>query len=680
MPRVHETAKLHLTLRGVNLTNVTKGWFGGTSSPIFKISAFSLGTSELWSVVVTSERIDQELNPLWPAIEASCQDLCGCDLDRPIQISVFDHDVKGGTMGSMGAFETTISALLRKKIDDLNNVDVSKLYTLEEAGKPVGMIAVMDIRIEEPPAETLKRGVQNIKLMSKFKNLTALDSPPSDDDKELDEGPRLDLKLRAVNLEPVPKGIIRGNGANPMYKVFGFQVGNENPFQVVFESETIDNDLNPKWIQTSISMDELCGGNRDLPIMISVYDKEGRKETLIGTCETTVADLMRKKVGEVDNVDASKIFKLKDGGKEKGILVTIEAKISGDDDAAGVPPKSQNSENKTPLRDDHGKSEKKGTRDKAASKDDRVKSEKKSSRDRSPPKDDYDKPEQTSSKDRSPPKDDLTKSSKYQSRKGNPSKPLDENSLLHITLEGVDLKNVEGWFGTADPFFQIEGLMKGFDDVLLWQNISRSEHKAENLNPKWEPMSVNLDLLCQLDLDKPIRICVFDWEESGKNQVMGHFTTTVNELLKGKASKIGDSWDLSKAFTTKSDDGEEFGKIIVVDVFTETPEPPKSARSKKDQDSFTVDDSSVLRLSLEGVNFKNVEGWLGMSDPMYQMETPMKGPDGTVLWQMVYRSEYIANELNPRWQPADVSINLLCQKDLDKPIRFCLYDWEDSGQ
>ncbi|CAB9504626.1 Copine-3 [Seminavis robusta] len=678
MPRVHESAKLHLTLRGVGLTNVNKGWFG-TSSPAFKISAMAIGASELWAAVETSERIDQNLDPEWPAITVGCEELCGGDTDRPIQIVVFDQDSKGNDIGSMGAFETSVSALLRKKVDDLNNVDVSKLFTLEEPGKgAVGKVVVMDAKIEEPPKETLKRGVASIKMMTKFKNLTELPPTPPDDDKELDKGPRLEFKLRGINIEPISKGMLRGSGANPMYKLLAFKMGSADPFEVVFESETIDNDLNPKWLQSSVSMEELCGGNKDLPIMVSVYDKEPTKETLIGTCETTVSDLVRKKVGETDSVDASMIFKLKDGGQDKGMLVVVEAQVldaGGNPALSPVPPRSGAKKVEAPPKDD-GKS-----RDKSPPKDDRKSSSRK---DESPPKDDKKssrkdesppRDRKSSSKDESPPKDDR----RGKSGKNSSSKSLNENSLLHLSLEGVDLANVEGWFGTSDPFFQIEALMKGFDGTTLWQNIARSEHIEENLNPKWEPVAVNIDLLCQLDLDKPIRIKFFDWEESGRHNPMGHFETTVNKLLGAIADEKGSSWDLSKAFIPKDEEGEEYGNIVVADAYIETPEVKSSRGKKSQQQSVSVDESSVLSLTLEGVDMANVEGWFGMSDPMYQIETPMKGPDGNVIWQMVHRSEYIEDSLNPRWDPADISVNLLCQLDLDKPIRFCLYDWEESG-
>ena len=262
-----------------------------------------------------------------------------------------------------------------------------------------------------------------------------------------------------------------------------------------------------------------------------------------------------------------------------------------------------------------------------------------------------------------------------------PSEALNEKSVLRLTLEGVDMANVEGFFGCSDPFFQIDASMKGFEGITLWQSIHRSEYIERNLNPKWSPVEVSIDLLCQLDLDRPIRISVYDWEKSGKHQPMGHFETTVGDVLQAKASKRKGQWDLSKAFPSLSDKGEVMGMIVVADAYTETPPIIKSKRkSRHSVVPDMVDQDSTLCLTLEGVDMKNVERWIGCSDPFFQVETPMKGPGGSIMWQHVHRSEHIDNNLNPRWKPAEINLDLLCQLDLDKPIRFSLFDWEASGR
>ena len=48
----------------------------------------------------------------------------------------------------------------------------------------------------------------------------------------------------------------------------------------------------------------------------------------------------------------------------------------------------------------------------------------------------------------------------------------------------------------------------------------------DDLSPKWEPATVDVNALCDGDLDRKVQIAVFDWESSGKHQGMGVFETT----------------------------------------------------------------------------------------------------------------------------------------------------------
>lgn len=68
--------------------------------------------------------------------------------------------------------------------------------------------------------------------------------------------------------------------------------------------------------------------------------------------------------------------------------------------------------------------------------------------------------------------------------------------------------------------------MDGPGAVSKWQTIHRSEHIKNDLNPKWEPVSVSLKLLCRRDLDRPIQVSIFGKKEDGKHQNMGSFETT----------------------------------------------------------------------------------------------------------------------------------------------------------
>ena len=643
MPKVHEAAILHLTLRGVNLTNVSKGWFGGTSSPAFKVSAFSLGTSDLWQAVKKSMPADQDLNPQGPAISVSCQELCGCDLDRPIQIAVFDQDKAGGNVGAMGAFETTVSALLKKKVDNLDSVDVSKLYTLREGGREVGMVAVVDVRVEEPeapnaapppiPAPAPAPVNPPAPSSAPIPHVTSLvpapsktpgkndgsrdrtdrsndrdrDSKSSSRSKPLNENTILYLQLEGVELANVEGWL---GCSDPFFQIDGPMNGFEGTtlWQNVHRSEHIPDSLNPKWGPVQINLDLLCQLDLDKKIRISVYDwEEENKHRPMGHVETTVNSILKSVASKQgDKWDLSKAFIAKLGEQDMGKLVVVDAYTD-------------------------------------------------------------------------------TPTPRFPRKSPVPSK-VDQNSIIRLTMEGVDMSNVEGWMGCSDPFFQVETPMKGVDSTIIWQQVHRSEHIENSLNPRWKPAEINLDLLCQLDLDKPLRISIFDWEESGRHNPMGHFVTSVNRLLRSKAERKGGKWDVTKAFITKSEDGEEFGKLVVVDVSVEDYGNDAKGRGgdkRNSQDNPkippTVDKYGALVLTLEGVDMANVEGWFGCSDPMFSVAHPVQAPDGTTSWTTIFQSEYKADNLNPRWEPAYLALEPLCQCDLDKPIRITLEDWEENG-
>lgn len=139
------------------------------------------------------------------------------------------------------------------------------------------------------------------------------------------------VTLKGANLVPVTRGFFGGSRTNPMFKLSAFQMGQAEPFYVVYESETVENNLNPVWKKSSTS--ESLFGDPELPVMISVFDKQPNSETPIGTIETSLSEIKRKAVGDTDQVDASKIFKLKDAnGKESGLIVVVEAKGGVDPD------------------------------------------------------------------------------------------------------------------------------------------------------------------------------------------------------------------------------------------------------------------------------------------------------------------------------------------------------------
>ena len=135
---------------------------------------------------------------------------------------------------------------------------------------------------------------------------------------------------------------------------------------------------------------------------------------------------------------------------------------------------------------------------------------------------------------------------------------------FHVTLRGVGLKNVEGLFGKSDPFFEFCTKANAAGSV-TWQPVFRSKHVNNDLNPKWEPCSIDLDRVGG-DLNQPVLIRIYDWEKNGKHQNLGSVETTIQGLLDALTTGGGaadvKSIDTSKGLSINAR-GKEHGKLIV---------------------------------------------------------------------------------------------------------------------
>jgi len=137
---------------------------------------------------------------------------------------------------------------------------------------------------------------------------------------------------------------------------------------------------------------------------------------------------------------------------------------------------------------------------------------------------------------------------------------------LQLTLRGVQIKNVDGLFGKSDPFFEISAKLSAAGG-LTWQPVYRSKPVMNNLNPTWEPFSLDLDRLCEGDRNKPILFKLYDWQKNGKHVTIGSFETNVNAILGaqvGGADVDPKRVDVSKAFHVMKRGKIFGGKIVVV--------------------------------------------------------------------------------------------------------------------
>ncbi len=84
---------------------------------------------------------------------------------------------------------------------------------------------------------------------------------------------------------------------------------------------------------------------------------------------------------------------------------------------------------------------------------------------------------------------------------------------------------MEGFFKKSDPFFELRRTYDGPGGG-AWIPVYRSKHIQNNLNPTWEPATVDVNQLCDGDLNRKIQVAIFDFEGDGKHDSMGLFETT----------------------------------------------------------------------------------------------------------------------------------------------------------
>lgn len=102
------------------------------------------------------------------------------------------------------------------------------------------------------------------------------------------------------------------------------------------------------------------------------------------------------------------------------------------------------------------------------------------------------------------------------------------------TFSAQKLVNKEGFFSKSDPFL----LISRQNEDGRWSVVWRSQHVDNNLNPIWPECKIPIALLCNGDIDRPVKIEIFDFERSGKHVFMGQVETNVRLLLQARGQPV----------------------------------------------------------------------------------------------------------------------------------------------
>ncbi|KAB0393169.1 hypothetical protein E2I00_014982 [Balaenoptera physalus] len=102
---------------------------------------------------------------------------------------------------------------------------------------------------------------------------------------------------------------------------------------------------------------------------------------------------------------------------------------------------------------------------------------------------------------------------------------LSDNRVITLSLVGrkLDKKDL---FGKSDPF--LEFYKPGGDGK--WMLVHRTEVIKYTLDPVWKPFTVPLVSLCDGDMEKPIQVMCYDYDNDGGHDFIGEFQTSVSQM------------------------------------------------------------------------------------------------------------------------------------------------------
>ncbi|CAF98783.1 unnamed protein product [Tetraodon nigroviridis] len=107
---------------------------------------------------------------------------------------------------------------------------------------------------------------------------------------------------------------------------------------------------------------------------------------------------------------------------------------------------------------------------------------------------------------------------------------INDSRVVNFEVEARKLDKKD-FLGKSDPYLEF------FKQTATgWQLAHRTEVVKNNLNPTWRPFRIPLQSLCGGDLDKPIKVECYDYDNDGSHDLIGIFETTMTRLKEASRS------------------------------------------------------------------------------------------------------------------------------------------------
>ena len=109
---------------------------------------------------------------------------------------------------------------------------------------------------------------------------------------------------------------------------------------------------------------------------------------------------------------------------------------------------------------------------------------------------------------------------------------INAREKIRIQLEARKLDRMD-FLGSSDPFYTLSKKMTNGQ----WSLIYQSEVIKNNCSPRWNIMEKSVAEICNGDYQRELKIEIFDYDSTSKNDVIGDFVTNMRSLSNGVTSR-----------------------------------------------------------------------------------------------------------------------------------------------
>ena len=180
-----------------------------------------------------------------------------------------------------------------------------------------------------------------------------------------------------------------------------------------------------------------------------------------------------------------------------------------------------------------------------------------------------------------------------------------------------------------------------------WAESGRTEMIRNSHCPKWQK---KFTLNHNPQVTQELKFEIYDWDSKSQNlkrhDILGEVEVSLGTIMASPG----------KQFTSSLKKGGG-GRITVM-----AEDINSSARER-------------IRIQFIASNLDRKDTF-GKSDPFYNLSKKMTNGQ----WSLVYKSEVVKNNSNPRWSAMDKPATELCNGDYERELKMEVYDYDSSGE